>query len=113
MIFTINNGKLIGHGPKSVGDNSLIKSYGNHAYYYETGVAIPKKTKATDTSYIFFKALYSNAEISGKDQPPLRGLFYVSIDSVPKSVSEIKINRVLTTDKRHQLQKLLAENKYW
>lgn len=113
LIFAVYDNKIIGQGPKINADNSLIKSYGIHGYKYASQVELPKKPVVTDTSYIFFKALYSNKEINGKDQPPLRGLFYVTLDTIPKSVSEIKIHPISGTDKRHELQKILIQNKYW
>jgi len=70
--FVVINKKLMIIGSKgSKIANTSLMAYGNVGLYIAFKVDIPKNPRITDTTYYFFKAVYSDQELKGKNKLPL------------------------------------------
>lgn len=110
--FKGNQFQLITKGPK-VG-NGFLKSYQSSGMkYHSYTLSMPKKPNPKDTTYIFFRAVYSNRQFGGKYQDPLRKLYYVCLESYPKTLKDIKIFEVADPTILDSATESLIKNKYW
>jgi hypothetical protein len=67
-----------------------------------------------DTTYFYLKVLYSNNAIDGKDQFPIKKIFYLSLKHPFSSMYDIlNFKEVDNQDQYNNIKKKLIKNKYW
>lgn len=96
--------------------NISLKAHDNQGIAIWTGMPLPgnvSQIKGFDTTYVYFKAIYSNREIKGQDQPPLRGLYAINITDYPKSIEDLKVFAVSDQKIYKKLKLLLVKEKVW
>jgi hypothetical protein len=112
LLFALIDGNIKSIGKPQYASNTTLKSYLKKSYSYTMGVKLPNVFRA-DTTYIYFKALYSNKETGGKYQPALRRIYFTVLNENPKDIKDLKIQPVIDTRMHEKLKLLLIQNKYW
>jgi hypothetical protein len=113
VIFYIMNGK-ISHPIKYNGIRvSSLKAKDNRGFFNRYGFEIPSGDSLINPVYVYFKAIYSNKELGGKIQPPLRRIYQMNIKPHPKTAHDFSITAFFGKDDYIMARKLLIKDRYW
>jgi len=118
VLFHFMQGKMVVNGATHRSANESLTAYindkVNHALELKQGLSLGRLNPAIDTTYFYFKVVYSDSQIRGKDEEPLRKLYYTITPPFPKSWKDFsQIREIDSQDRYVYLKKELIIAGYW